>query len=192
MWWVWLVFYDCAFHLSALWRWRWLRGLWRLPDRRDWLWGNLGLFLMGQPTPSHILMASPQGYSQLKRFLSSKMAPLFPGHSHFRTGPCRGTGTPVWDRPAPALWAPAPGDAAVASLWLITAQRFLPPHPTSFGVTQVSIPRALLKKVHAGSIFISESAPGELSQWHPSKHTGVIFLPQLSGKRGRTGEVRPP
>ena len=69
-------------------------------------------FLRAGLKPSHILKASPQGYSQLKRFLSSEMPspPPLPGHSHFRTGPCRGTGTPVWDRPAPALWAPAPGD----------------------------------------------------------------------------------
>ena len=32
--------------LSALW-WIRIRGLWKLPDGRDWLWGNLGLALMG-------------------------------------------------------------------------------------------------------------------------------------------------
>ena len=32
--------------LSALW-WIRIRGLWKLPDRRDWLWGKLGLVLMG-------------------------------------------------------------------------------------------------------------------------------------------------
>ena len=63
----------------------------------------------------------------------------------------------------PVLQAPAPGDAAAASLWLITAQCLLPPRPMSFRVSQVSIPRALLKKIHACSIFISESAPGGLS-----------------------------
>ena len=35
-----------AFIPSALW-WRRIRGLWKLPDGRDWLWGNLGLVLMG-------------------------------------------------------------------------------------------------------------------------------------------------
>ena len=38
--WLWFSF------LSALW-WRRTRGLWELPDGRDWLWGNLGLVLMG-------------------------------------------------------------------------------------------------------------------------------------------------
>ena len=36
-----------AFILSALW-WRKIRGLWKLPDERDWLWGNWGLILMGE------------------------------------------------------------------------------------------------------------------------------------------------
>ena len=34
-----------VFSLSALW-WRRIRGLWKLPDGRDWLWGNPGLVLM--------------------------------------------------------------------------------------------------------------------------------------------------
>ena len=42
---VWLVFCDCGFQ-SALW-WRRIRGLWKLPDGRDWLRGKLGLVLMG-------------------------------------------------------------------------------------------------------------------------------------------------
>ena len=35
-----------VFILSALW-WRSIRGLWKLPDGREWLRGKLGLFLMG-------------------------------------------------------------------------------------------------------------------------------------------------
>ena len=35
-----------VFILSALW-WIGIRGLWKLPDGRDWLWGKLGLVLMG-------------------------------------------------------------------------------------------------------------------------------------------------
>ena len=35
-----------VFTLSALW-WRRIRGLWKLPDGRDWLRGKLGLVLMG-------------------------------------------------------------------------------------------------------------------------------------------------
>ena len=34
-----------VFILSALW-WRRIRGLWKLPGGRDWLWGKLGLVLM--------------------------------------------------------------------------------------------------------------------------------------------------
>ena len=36
-----------VFSLSALWR-RSIRGLWKLPDGRDWLKGKLGLVLMGR------------------------------------------------------------------------------------------------------------------------------------------------
>ena len=35
-----------VFSLSVLW-WRRIRGLWKLPDGRDWLRGKLGLVLMG-------------------------------------------------------------------------------------------------------------------------------------------------
>ena len=35
-----------VFILSAL-SWIRIRGLWKLPNRRDWLWGKLGLVLMG-------------------------------------------------------------------------------------------------------------------------------------------------
>ena len=35
-----------VFSLSALW-WKRIRGLWKLLDGRDWLWGKLGLVLMG-------------------------------------------------------------------------------------------------------------------------------------------------
>ena len=46
MWLVWLVFsVIVVFILSALW---WIRiiGLWKFPDGRDWLWGNIGLVLI--------------------------------------------------------------------------------------------------------------------------------------------------
>ena len=46
MWSDWLVFCDVVFTLSALW-WRRIRGLWKLPNGRDWLRGKLGLVLMG-------------------------------------------------------------------------------------------------------------------------------------------------
>ena len=46
MWSDWLVFCDCGFHLSPLW-WRRIRGLWKLPAGRDWLWGRLDIVLMG-------------------------------------------------------------------------------------------------------------------------------------------------
>ena len=36
-----------VFSLSALW-WIRIRCLWKFPNRRDWLWGNLGLVLMGR------------------------------------------------------------------------------------------------------------------------------------------------
>ena len=35
------------FILSVLW-WMRIRGLWKLPDGRDWLWGKLGLALVGR------------------------------------------------------------------------------------------------------------------------------------------------
>ena len=45
MWSVWLVFCDCDLHSLCLW-WIKVRGLWKLPDRRDCLKAKLGLVLM--------------------------------------------------------------------------------------------------------------------------------------------------
>ena len=44
-----------VFILSALW-WIRIRGLWKLPDGRDWLWGNLSLVLMGRAMLSKSLI----------------------------------------------------------------------------------------------------------------------------------------
>ena len=44
-----------VFILSALW-WRRIRGLWKLPDGRDWLRGKLGLVLMGRAMLSKSLI----------------------------------------------------------------------------------------------------------------------------------------
>jgi len=43
--------------MSALW-WRRIRGLWKLPDGRDWLRGNWGLVLMGRAMLSKSLTHS--------------------------------------------------------------------------------------------------------------------------------------
>ena len=51
VWSVWLVFCDCGFHSVCP-----LRGLWKLPDGRDWLWGKLGLVLMGRAMLSKSLI----------------------------------------------------------------------------------------------------------------------------------------
>ena len=44
MWSFWLVFCDCGFH-SLCPPWIRIRGLWKLLDGKDWLWGKLGLVL---------------------------------------------------------------------------------------------------------------------------------------------------
>ena len=46
MWSDWLAFCDCGFHFVCP-PWRRIRGLWKLPDGRDWLRGKLGRVLMG-------------------------------------------------------------------------------------------------------------------------------------------------
>ena len=52
MWSVWLVFCDCGFHSACPLR----DKVKRLPDGRDWLWGKLGLVLMGGAMPSKSLI----------------------------------------------------------------------------------------------------------------------------------------
>ena len=52
-----------VFSLSALW-WKRIRGLWKLPDGRDWLRGKLGLVLMGGATLSiSLIQFSVNGWS---------------------------------------------------------------------------------------------------------------------------------
>ena len=46
---------SMVFILPALW-WIRIKGLWRLPDGRDWLWGKLDLLLMGRAMLSKSLM----------------------------------------------------------------------------------------------------------------------------------------
>ena len=66
MWSFWLFFCDCALVLdavglqfllllSAFW-WMRIRGLCKLPDRRDWLWRKLGLALVSKAMPSKSLI----------------------------------------------------------------------------------------------------------------------------------------
>ena len=54
MWSDWLVFCDYGFKYGLWWR---IRGLWKLPDGRDWLRGKLGLVLMDRA------MLSMHGFS---------------------------------------------------------------------------------------------------------------------------------
>ena len=55
MWLVWLIFCDCGFHSVCLLKDKDKR-LWKLPDGRDWLWGKLGLVLMGRTMLSKSLI----------------------------------------------------------------------------------------------------------------------------------------
>ena len=58
-----------VFSLCALW-WRRLRSLWKLPDGRDWLWGKLGLILMGGALLSKSLIQfSVDGWSCIPSLL---------------------------------------------------------------------------------------------------------------------------
>ena len=55
MWSVWLVFCVFGFH-SVCPLMDKVGGLWKLPDGKDWLWGKLGLFLMGETMVSKSLI----------------------------------------------------------------------------------------------------------------------------------------
>ena len=56
--------------LSTLW-WRWLRGLCKLPDGRDWQWEKLGLALVGRALLSKTLIQlSTAGWGYTPTLLS--------------------------------------------------------------------------------------------------------------------------
>ena len=58
-----------VFSLSALW-WRSIRNLWKLPDGRDWLWGKLGLVLLGGAMLSKsLIQVSVDGWSYVPSLL---------------------------------------------------------------------------------------------------------------------------
>lgn len=50
-----VIFCDEIFIPSALW-WMRTRGLWKLPDAKNWLWGKLGVVLMVRAMLSQFLM----------------------------------------------------------------------------------------------------------------------------------------
>ena len=60
MWFLWLISVIVVFILSALWEIR-IRGLWELPDGRDWPWGKLGLVLMTEAMLSKSLIQFSAG-----------------------------------------------------------------------------------------------------------------------------------
>ena len=65
----WLVSVIVVFSLSALW-WRRIRGLWKLPDGRDWLRGKLGLVLIsGAMLSESLIQFSVDGWSHVPSLL---------------------------------------------------------------------------------------------------------------------------
>ena len=69
MWSDWLVFCHCDFSLSAL-LWRRITGLWKFPDGRDWLRGELGLVLMGGSMLSkYLIQFSVDGWGYVPSLL---------------------------------------------------------------------------------------------------------------------------
>ena len=69
-----------VFSLLALW-WRRIRGLWRLPVGKDWLWGKLGLVLMGRAMLSKSLIQfSVDGWSCVP-FLLFDLRPNYGGRN---------------------------------------------------------------------------------------------------------------
>ena len=67
-----------VFILSALW-WRRIRGLWKLPDGRDWLRGKLGLLLMGGAMLSKSLIQFSVDGQGCAPFLLSDLRPNYGG-----------------------------------------------------------------------------------------------------------------
>ena len=62
-----------VFILSVLW-WRKIRGLWQFPDGRDWLWGKLGLVLLGGVMASKSLIEfSVEGWGYVPSLLFDMM-----------------------------------------------------------------------------------------------------------------------
>ena len=80
MWSAWLVFCDCGFH-SACPLMEKDRGLWKLPDGRDWLWGNLGLVLMsGAMLSKSLIQFSVDGQDCVPSFLFGLRSNYGRGH----------------------------------------------------------------------------------------------------------------
>ena len=78
MWSDWLVFCDCGFQ-SVCPLMEKIRGLWKLPDGRDWLRGKLGLILMGKAMLSKSLIQfSVEGWLYVP-FLLFDLRPNYDG-----------------------------------------------------------------------------------------------------------------
>ena len=85
-----------------MWLWRRIRGLWKLPDGRDWLRGKLGLVLKGEAMLSKSLIQfSVDGWNEFPPCYFSSVTHLRPhGLQHTRTP--RPSPTPgVYPKPCP-------------------------------------------------------------------------------------------
>ena len=148
-------------------------------------------FLWAGVTPSHSLMAFPQGYSQLKRFLSSEMVPPYSQGTYI-------LGLVPAEAQAPQFGTSLPRPPSSSARWRgcgLVVTHHSPASPSApcyvlqgrTGFHPKSSPKESSRLQHFNLRICSWwTQPVILIQAH-----GVIFLPELSRKRGIIGEVGP-
>ena len=129
MWSLWFIFYDCGFHSSCPWLIR-IRGLWKLPVRRDWLWGKLGLVLMGRAMLiKSLIQFSVDGWGcvssllfDLRQNYGGGNPSKGPQNAQTSKGSFKSAQTPALKCPWPCSRPPpthtSPGDSWTLTVWV--------------------------------------------------------------------------
>ena len=191
MWWAWLIFCDYGFH-SVCPLMETAKGLIEAPWWERLTVGQSGSFSYG---PAGTL---PQPYGIPSGLFSAEEIPLLrdgpppqlPGHSHLRTGPCGGTRTPAGTSlPRP----PSSSTRWCSCGFVVTHHSPVSPSAPSYvlqGLTGFH-PKSFPKENSCLQHFYLRICSWWTQLVTPSQAHGVIFLPKLSRKRGRTGKVGP-
>ena len=180
MWSDWLVFCDYGFKYGLWWR---IRGLWKLPDGRDWLRGKFGLVLMDRAMLSKSLIQfSFDGWSCVLPcyFSSVQFSPsvvfdyLWPHESQHARPPCPSPTPGVhWDSHPSSQWChPAISSSVVP---FSSCPQSLPASG-SFPMSQLFAWGGQSTGVSALASFLPKKSQG----WFPSEWTGWISLQSLA------------
>ena len=118
---VWLAFCDCGFYSVCCW-WIRIRGLWRLPDVRDWLRSKLGLVLMGGAMFSKSLIQFSVDGRGCVPFLLFDLRPNYGGGSEDNGNLLQKVPWTFWTQCPQPYTRPLPTHTSNGASWTLTGK----------------------------------------------------------------------